>query len=89
MVAMTAVGAAWLVIGVCVAIGFAAISVVTALNELRVWRLRRRGLDRCRFCGTLLTTIVHETFRFPVGFMSVCPGCGRDQGPWDEHARLT
>jgi len=25
----------------------------------------------------------------PIGFMSVCPGCGREQGPWSEHAWLT
>jgi hypothetical protein len=55
VVAITAVGAAWLVIGVCLAIIVAAVTVITAVNEFRVWLLRRRGLDRCRFCGTLLT----------------------------------
>jgi hypothetical protein len=85
---------AWSVIGVAVGIaafsvvvGMSAMALVYALNEFRIWKLRRRGLDRCRFCGTLLKTIVNS-FDMPVGFMSVCPGCGRDQGPWDERRRL-
>jgi hypothetical protein len=81
------VGAAWLTIGVCVAVAFSTMAVVYSLNEFRIWRLRRRGLDRCRFCGTLLRTVVNS-LDMPVGFMAVCPGCGRDQGPWDERRRL-
>jgi hypothetical protein len=86
--ALSAVGAAWSIAAALFVAGFSAMMVVYALNEFRIWRLRRRGLDRCRFCGTMLTTIKNR-MDMPIGFMSVCPGCGREQGPWSEHAWLT
>lgn len=83
MLAISGVGIAVWVIVVCIAVALAVWSVIGGLNHYRIWRLRQRGLDRCRFCGTLLTTIV-DSMSFPVGFMSVCPGCGRDMGrTWD------
>jgi hypothetical protein len=88
MLALSVGGAAAAIAAFSVVVGMSAMAVVYALNEFRIWQLRRRGLDRCRFCGTLLTTIVNK-MDMPVGFMAVCPGCGRDQGPLDERARLT
>jgi hypothetical protein len=83
MVAMTAVGGAVLVIVVSLAVALAVWSVIASINHFRIWRLRQRGLDRCRFCGTQLATIV-DRMDFPIGFASVCSGCGRDQGrTWD------
>jgi hypothetical protein len=80
MIAMTAIGAAVWVIAVCLAVVLAVWSVIAGLNHLRIWRLRQRGLDRCRWCGTQLATII-DRMEYPIGFANVCSGCGRDQGP--------
>jgi hypothetical protein len=79
MVAVSATGVAVWVIGVSLAVVLAVWSVIAGINHFRIWRLRQRGLDRCRWCGTQLVTIV-DRMELPVGFASVCSGCGRDQG---------
>jgi hypothetical protein len=79
MLAITGTGLLVWAIAVCLAISLAVWSVIGGLNHFRVWRMRQSGLDRCRWCGTQLVTLV-DRMNFPVGFATVCSGCGRDQG---------